>query len=149
MKKLAVLILSIISFFLVACKKELHCNNVVLTDLRLVFNDKLYKQKYPLKNINVNIFEKGLNGDSIVPINIIDTVTSNSSYRISFDNLVKKSTRIEILIGNKKNILSDFEIRKKTYRTFLWQSYEECSIVSYKLNGIVVNESHFDLNTGY
>jgi len=114
----------------------------------ILFNDSLYKSKYPLKNISISVLSRNTGKDSSAAVIIKDTSSFNLNHVINIGNKVNSNSIVTIEFEDKSYIFSDFEIRKAKIETMFGQYYETCIIDSCKMNGEYIKNSPFQIQSG-
>lgn len=124
------------------------CDTAEMPAVYILFNDSLYKSKYPLKNISISVLNRNTGMDSSAAIIIRDTSSFNLNHVIDIGNAVNSNSIVTIEFDDNRYVFSDFEIRKAKIETLFGQYYETCIIDSCKMNGKYMKNSPFQIHSG-
>ncbi len=124
------------------------CDTAEMPAVYILFNDSLYKSKYPLKNISISVLSRNSGKDSSAVVIIKDTSSFNLNHVIEIGNGVNSNSIVTIEFDGNKYIFSDFEIRKAKIETMFGRYYETCIIDSCKMNGEYIKNSPFQIHSG-
>jgi hypothetical protein len=134
--------------FFSCTRKTVDCDTAEMPAVYILFNDSLYKSKYPLNNISISVLSRNIGKDSSEAVIIKDTSSFNLNHVINIGNGVNSNSVVTIELDTHKYIFSDFEIRKAKIETMFGQYYETCIIDSCKMNGEYIKNSPFQIHSG-
>ncbi len=129
-------------------RRTLDCKTAEMPAVYILFNDSLYKTKYPLKDISISVLSRNTNKDTNEVVIIRDTSSFNFNHLINIGNAVNSNSVVTIEFHDKRYVFSNFKIRKAKIETMFGPNYEECIIDSCRMNGEYIKNSPFQIHSG-